>query len=421
MSDVKIRIAQPGDEPSIAKVHIQAWQEAYKGLLPQDYLDQLSSELGERIDMWKRIMINPKRWAWVAEGSQGTVGFALFGPPRDQNREGYIELGAIYLLASEKGNGIGFALLSAGFNKMKDLGYKKAYCWVLENNPTIKFYERSGAQFSNQVKEDDIGGKNFKELAYEWNDLNLKKSKTMNEFWSYFLQITFHEGKPERWTHREKKAKWLLDHLNLKKDSHILELGCGDGIVDIWLSRLGFDVTAVDRAGSVLDHARKEDDTKKVNFITSDLREVEFSENAFDGIFIFETLGLLKKEEDFKLLQETYRWLKPGGKIAVDCPIKPSEKNVWKKELTAGVVNADTSFDLNTRIHRLNFEFQPKDAEAFSLKDPSCSNYDSEAGISRYIYTQEELSHLLEAVGYKVKSVPHYYSEEYFALIGIKK
>ena len=45
MSQIKIRVAQAGDEPAIAKVHIQSWQEAYKGLIPQDYLDQLSSEL----------------------------------------------------------------------------------------------------------------------------------------------------------------------------------------------------------------------------------------------------------------------------------------------------------------------------------------------------------------------------------------
>ena len=28
---------------------------------------------------------------------------------------------------------------------MKDLGYKKAYRWVIENNPAIKLYERSVA------------------------------------------------------------------------------------------------------------------------------------------------------------------------------------------------------------------------------------------------------------------------------------
>jgi len=170
---IKIRTAKPGDEAGLAKVHIRSWQEAYKGLIPQDYLDNLSSELKNRIEMWKSILTNPKRWAWVAEGANGIVGFALFGPPRDENRDGFIELGAIYLLASEKGKGIGFSLLSAGFNKMKDLGYKKAYCWVLENNPTIKFYERSGAVFSKKTKVDEIGGKIFNELAYEWDALDI--------------------------------------------------------------------------------------------------------------------------------------------------------------------------------------------------------------------------------------------------------
>ncbi len=248
-----------------------------------------------------------------------------------------------------------------------------------------------------------------------------KKSKTMNEFWSYFLQITFHEGKTERWTAREKKAQWLLENLNLKKDHAVLDLGCGDGIIDIWLSRFNCKATAVDRAGSVLNHAKNEDDTQKVDFIQSDLQLVEFPEQTFHGIFIFETLGLLKKEEDLKLLESTYKWLKKGGRIAVDCPIKPSEKNVWKKEFPSGVVHADTSFDVNTRIHELNFEFQSTTEEAFILKDSACSNYAPEAGISRYIYTQEELQKILEDIGYKVQLVPHYYGQDYFALIGIKE
>lgn len=170
---VIIRTGKLGDEEQLARVHVQSWQETYKGIVPQNYLDQLSSELEERIDNWKKTLTSSKRWVWVAEGRQGVVGFCIFGPPRDPSKEGYAELGAIYLLASEKGKGIGFSLLSAGFNQMKNLGYKRAYCWVLENNPTIKFYERSGASFSNQVKEDEIGGKVFNELAYVWNDLNI--------------------------------------------------------------------------------------------------------------------------------------------------------------------------------------------------------------------------------------------------------
>jgi len=34
---ILIREAIVGDEAAIAKVHIQSWQESYKGLIPQDY------------------------------------------------------------------------------------------------------------------------------------------------------------------------------------------------------------------------------------------------------------------------------------------------------------------------------------------------------------------------------------------------
>jgi RimJ/RimL family protein N-acetyltransferase len=182
MTDLNIRRAAIGDEVAIAQVHIQSWQEAYKDLIPQEYLDQLPSKIEDRIKMWKSILINPQRWAFVAEGRKGIVGFVLFGPPRDENRGGFIELGAIYILVSEKGCGMGFALLSEGFNLMKELGYKRAYCWVLENNPTIKFYERTGAKFSGHSKEDEIGAKKFNELAYEWDSLNLEfQFRPLNE------------------------------------------------------------------------------------------------------------------------------------------------------------------------------------------------------------------------------------------------
>lgn len=172
-SKVKIRTALPGDEPQIARVHIQAWQEAYVGIVPQSYLDNLPAGFEGRLTMWQQILKNPNRWAWVAENEEGIVGFVLFGPPRDPNREDYIEVGAIYLLAAHKSKTIGFQLLSAGFSKMSDLGYKKAYCWVLENNPTIKFYERTGAKYASQIKQEDIGGKHFNELAYQWDTLDL--------------------------------------------------------------------------------------------------------------------------------------------------------------------------------------------------------------------------------------------------------
>ena|SRR5437868_1833344 len=173
MSTFKIRRAKHGDEEQIAKVHIQSWQETYKDLVSQDYLDGLPGELIERIEMWQNILNSPKRWAWVATASDSIVGFILFGPPRDDNRETFIELGAIYLLAEKKGEGIGFAMLSSGFEFMKTLNYKKAYCWVVENNPTTLFYEKCGATFMGQTKIEETAGQDMKEFAYEWATLDL--------------------------------------------------------------------------------------------------------------------------------------------------------------------------------------------------------------------------------------------------------
>ena len=57
---------------------------------------------------------------------------------------------------------------------MKERGFKEGYCWVLENNPTIKFYERSGACFNGKIKEAEIGGQKVKELAYAWDILDIE-------------------------------------------------------------------------------------------------------------------------------------------------------------------------------------------------------------------------------------------------------
>lgn len=171
-STTRIRTASPSDAEQLARVHIQAWQEAYTGIVPQSYLDQLPLKLAERIDMWNLILANPQRWCWVAENPEGLVGFVLFGPPREPNYETYIELGAIYLLAAQHGQKIGYSLLTTGFCKMHELGYKKSYCWAIENNPTIKFYLRTGAKFNSQVKQAEIGGKVLNEQAFAWDSLS---------------------------------------------------------------------------------------------------------------------------------------------------------------------------------------------------------------------------------------------------------
>jgi len=244
-------------------------------------------------------------------------------------------------------------------------------------------------------------------------------TKTWNEFWGMFLQVTFHKDHPERWSARQRKADWFRDNLDLKTGVKIADLGCGDGVLDILLSRMGFEVTAVDRGGPVIQNARAEDDTKKVKFVESDLQTLHFSEDSFDAILIIETLGLMNKDNDLSLLKGAFKWLKSGGSVVVDGPLNPSAQNLWERDFPTGKVVADTSFNENTRIHQLNFEFYPATGEPFTLHDPESSMHGTGAGLTRYIYSPGELTDLLVNAGFNVRREPHF-NEGYYSLIGVK-
>ena len=51
---VEIRRARDDDAAAISLVHVRSWQETYRGLLPQDYLDALDP--ARRVPLWERTL-----------------------------------------------------------------------------------------------------------------------------------------------------------------------------------------------------------------------------------------------------------------------------------------------------------------------------------------------------------------------------
>ena len=171
MPDTIFRKATSEDAAEMANVHLNSWREAYRNLLPHDYLDHLPLTFKARMNSWKRMSGEKDKALFVAEADCGIVGFAGLCKPRDPSMLEFGEVGAIYLLEKYKGQKIGFALLKMGMQQLMEWKFTKAYCWVLEGNPTIKFYEKTGAKFNGMVKDDRIGGKDVKDLAYQWNNI----------------------------------------------------------------------------------------------------------------------------------------------------------------------------------------------------------------------------------------------------------
>ena len=176
MDKVTIRKAMPSDAAEISNVHINSWREAYRGLLPEAFLNDRPLYFKSRYELWKMILENADQMIFVAECSQnGVVGFISGDHGREPEYKDYAEVQCLYLLEKYHHQKIGFKLLKSFFDKAKARGFQKAYLWVLKDNPTINFYKKTGGFFNGHSQEENIAGQNATEFCYLWHSLNLEK------------------------------------------------------------------------------------------------------------------------------------------------------------------------------------------------------------------------------------------------------
>jgi GNAT superfamily N-acetyltransferase len=109
-----IREASPTDAAAIARVHVDSWRTTYAGIVPADYLANLS--YARREQFWCDLFSTPTPAGCVYVAAQETgeiVGFASGGPERSGNVVYRGELYAIYLLAPYQRQGLGRRLTMA--------------------------------------------------------------------------------------------------------------------------------------------------------------------------------------------------------------------------------------------------------------------------------------------------------------------
>ncbi len=150
----------------MARVHVGTWQVAYRGIVPDDYLDAMDVE--RRAATYDAdIFTNDERPFWVAERDGNIVGFGGAGPSRDVDGEG--ELYSIYVDPSEWGGGAGRMLMD---ETLSFLGarFDAATLWVLRDNPRARrFYEKYGWFADGETKAADARGFVLHEVRYRIN------------------------------------------------------------------------------------------------------------------------------------------------------------------------------------------------------------------------------------------------------------
>jgi GNAT superfamily N-acetyltransferase len=169
MAGVKVRRAERADAQPIAEVHVQTWQDAYRLLMPQDYLDNLDVE--RRREGWERILAGtdwPRIGAFVAESDDGVIGFAHVCPARDEDAGDAVgEVPSIYVLASAWGTGTGRALMTAAVKTLCDARFSEATLWVLDTNARARrFYEAAGWAVDGAERDEELRGFLVREVRY---------------------------------------------------------------------------------------------------------------------------------------------------------------------------------------------------------------------------------------------------------------
>ncbi len=148
---VSVRRAEAADAERLAHLHLDVWDDAYTGLMPQGILDDRRSRAHERVARWVRILRESEP-TWLAEDADGLVGFASSGPARDNDMDELLELYSLYVRASYYGTGVGYALFETV------VGDRACYLWVLAGNErAIGFYERQGFRLDGTEDEHDEG------------------------------------------------------------------------------------------------------------------------------------------------------------------------------------------------------------------------------------------------------------------------
>lgn len=149
-----VPMASEDEAKGKAYVHCMAWKEAYRGLIDQAFLD--ARTLGFSEERALRAFRSGVTTLLAKDGER-VVGFADYGPCRDDDLRDAGEVYAIYLLSDYYGQGIGTRLMEAAFQAMA--GCNTFVVWVLKGNErAMRFYHGLGFEFDGAAQTLNLGG-----------------------------------------------------------------------------------------------------------------------------------------------------------------------------------------------------------------------------------------------------------------------
>ena len=155
---MQIRTAALEDAEAVGKVHSAAWKSAYRGIFPDEYIDEDTA--AKRTEEFLDSIKDEKCTYYLLTESEKTAGIVK---TREDNN--FLEIESIYILDEYRGKGFGSRFIDyirgAASNGRISL-------WVLETNlPARHFYENNGFVMTGDFRLINRGVK-LKQVRYEY-------------------------------------------------------------------------------------------------------------------------------------------------------------------------------------------------------------------------------------------------------------
>jgi len=161
----------PEDAFEFTACHIACWHSAYKGIIPDDYLANMSKEIEQRTERTRKNLneVTEDTSYYCAKFENKIIGFFIITKSRDEDKLQAGQITAIYLLCEFWNKGYGRQMMNCAIDALRNMGHREIIVWVLEENHRAKrFYEKCGFLPDGTKKEIEIG-KSLIEIRYVLN------------------------------------------------------------------------------------------------------------------------------------------------------------------------------------------------------------------------------------------------------------
>jgi GNAT superfamily N-acetyltransferase len=150
--------AQPDDAPRLAKIHVDSWQSAYHGIVPDAYLRGFTYQ--KREAAFRHAIESGEEETYLLNKDGRDIGILTLGQCRDADLDSATigEIWGIYISPDHWRHGVGRLLVQEAERLLHTRGCLEIVLWVLERNMEARyFYEAMGYHQDGATKVVELG------------------------------------------------------------------------------------------------------------------------------------------------------------------------------------------------------------------------------------------------------------------------